>query len=112
MILKQIFSYASFSIAASGIGFLTSIYLAKVIRPADLGVVGLFQAFLYFTVPSASFSGVGLVSINKVSLFESEFQNFANEDFTLGIVISLLILVISGFFIPFYMVYLWMENYG
>lgn len=102
MILRRFFSYAFFSIAASGVGFITSIYLAKVITPTELGAVGLFQTFIYATVPLVTFSSVGLVAINKVKLNLECFQQFANAYFTFSVMITLTLFIVSLLCISIY----------
>ncbi|MDQ5920852.1 MAG: hypothetical protein QG673_908 [Pseudomonadota bacterium] len=102
MVFKKFVSYAIFSIIASGINFITSLYLAKVLTPSDLGIIGLFQAYLFAATPAITFSGLGLVAINQVTLPQSKFQSFANSYFTLSIFMFILLLVIAGIITIYY----------
>lgn len=107
MILKKFFSYAFFSVLASAIGFTTSMYLAKVLSPSELGIIGVFQALLYVSIPLVSFSSLGLVPVNKVKMSQIEYQNFSNAYFTLGLLLSLSLMLIAVLLYSFYSEYVW-----
>lgn len=107
MVFKHFVSYALFSVITSGLGFVTSMYLAKVLTPSELGIIGIFQAALFAANPVVTFSGLGLVAINKVTINQTDFQVYANNYFTLTSTMSMTILILSIAFVRFYPDYFW-----
>ena len=106
-ITRKLVDYVFFSGLSAGIGFLTIIYMAKVITPEELGVVGLYMAALFVLPQLISFATIGLVSINKVKLRSEEFVEFSKSFFTFGIFIFILIFLLSfliGLFLEHYLI--------
>jgi len=107
MIIKKFISYALFSIITSAIGFITLMYLAKVLSPSELGVIGIFQAFIFVSIPLVTFSSLGLVAVNKVKMNQIDYQNFSNVYFTLGLLLSIGLVLITAVLYPFYSEHVW-----
>ena len=106
-ITRKLSDYVFFSGLSAGIGFLTIIYMAKVITPEELGVVGLYMAALFVLPQLISFATIGLVSINKVKLRSEEVVEFSKSFFTFGIFIFILIFLLSfliGLFLEHYLI--------
>lgn len=84
-----------FSILASGIGFLTTVYMARTISVEAMGIVGLFMAILFVSPQIISFASTGLISINKVRLNNDEFLDFSKSYITFGFINFVIIFFIA-----------------
>ena len=107
ILIKKSIDYIFFSGLTAGIGFLTIIYMTRVITPVEFGVVGLYMAALYVLPQLISLATMGLVSINKVKLRGEAFVEFSKSFFTFGIFIFILIFSLSfltGLFLEYYLI--------
>ncbi len=97
MIIKTL-EYLTFSGLSAFVGFLTTVYLTKMINVEDYGVIGLFLAILYVLPQVISFATIGLVSINKVKLDSFQFSFFSNKYLTFSFLVFLILFIISFLF--------------
>lgn len=103
--IKKTFSYLSFSMLSSVIGFLTVVYMAKTISQEDMGVIGLLMAILFIAPQLVSFSTVGLIAINKVKLSHENFIDFSKSYLTFVFLNFIVIFIISSFVVFFFKEY-------
>jgi len=96
--VKHFSSYLLFSILNSGITFVISVFLARSLSVESFGIIGIFLAVLYFVKPLANFNTIGLVPINKVELNHNDFQIFANNYFSLQVILFFILFSLSLFF--------------
>lgn len=100
--LKKTLNYLIFSIFASGISFLITVYLARTISQESMGIIGLFMAVLFISPQLISFASTGLISINKVKLKKEEFIDFSKTYFSFGLINFLFIFIFSCIFSLFF----------
>lgn len=93
--LKKTINYLAFSVLASGIGFLTTVYMAKTISQEAMGIVGLFMAIFFVAPQLVSFASTGLIAINKVKLQKDDFIDFSKAYITFGFINFVAIFFIS-----------------
>jgi O-antigen/teichoic acid export membrane protein len=86
-----------FSLLASLVGLLATVYLTRTIDPDQFGVIGIFMAISFVLPQLISFSTINLVSINKVNLSRGDFQGFASLNISFSITIFVIILIFSAF---------------
>lgn len=108
--LKKTFTYLIFSILSSGIGFLTTIYMARNISQEAMGIIGLFMAILFVSPQIVSFASTGLISINKVKLNKNDFIDFSKAYITFGLINFIIIFFIACavtlFFVEYWQIFL------
>lgn len=93
--IKKTINYLLFSVFAAGIGFLTTIYMARTISQEEMGIIGLFMAILFITPQLISFASTGLVPINKVKLTNEKFIDFSRTYITFGFLNFIIIFIVS-----------------
>ena len=76
--------YLAFSIAGSGLGFVSVVVLTRLLPLAQYGVIGLFFSLLYFAVPLISLSAEGLVAVSKTTLDPHSYRLFQQSCIALG----------------------------
>jgi O-antigen/teichoic acid export membrane protein len=103
--IKKIFNYLIFSVIASAIGFLTTVFMARTISQEAMGVIGLFMAILFIAPQLVSFASTGLIAINKVKLKNDEFIDFSKVYISFGIFNFIIMFSISCIVAPFFKEY-------
>lgn len=103
--LKKTLNYLIFSVLSSGIGFLTTVYMARTIPQEAMGIIGLFMAVLFVAPQLVSFASTGLISINKVKLSTEDFIDFSKTYITFGFINFTIIFAMSCFTIIFFKEY-------
>lgn len=107
--LKKTLNYLTFSVFASGISFLITVYLARTISQESMGIIGLFMAVLFVAPQLVSFASNGLITINKVKLKQDEFIDFSKKYITFGIINFIFILssscIVALFFKEYWQIF-------
>jgi len=100
-------NYAIFAILTAGINFLTIIYMTRNMTPEEFGMIGIFIAIIYLLPQLISFSAIGLVSINKSKMNETNFLNFSQTYISFSIFIFILVFIVFLIFISLFGEYIY-----
>lgn len=73
---RSIFSYFSFSIATSALGFVAAVVMMRLMPPEEFGRIALFMSMQFVAVPMISFAADSLIAINKAKLGIAEYEHF------------------------------------
>lgn len=103
---KKISSYTLISIVSSIIGFITTIYITRLLNPSEFAFIGIFAALAYFMTPIMSFNSVGLVGIKIIDDNKLEYEIFINTFISFILFNSLIVFVIAIFLSIFLYEYL------
>lgn len=100
--VKRFFTYYSFTIINSIIGFISISFLSKYLEPEQYGMIGIFNSFLYFMPSLLCFSALGLQSISIINLDDKDYVYFRNCFLSFIIILFGFILLIASILLIIY----------
>lgn len=98
---RSIFSYFSFSIATSALGFVAALVMMRLMPPEEFGRIALFLSMQFVAVPMISFAADSLIAINKAKLGMVEYENFRRSYVTFAYL--MFVVVQTAFFLLYSM---------